>query len=364
MKIPVITASGSPYDIGYQHGKQAKQAIQENFQFYLNLWKYFSGVKREQILREAPKFVPYIEKSDPELMEELKGISEGSDMQMEEIIALNSRYEMNFAFMASVSNHTPEGCTAFALTSEATKNQHLLVGQNWDYKPGVKNSSIILRIKQVNKPNIIIHTEAGIIGQKGFNSEGIGICINFLVCDRDAFRPGLPTFIKVRSILNSKTLPDCLKVLMNFEGPNSVNMIIAHREGEVIDVECMPDDTSFLHPEQGILTHTNHFLSLAFRGRDLGKRLVPDTEIRNYRAFKFFQSKRGGLEYNTIMDVLKDHFGYPNSICRHRDERLHPNEHWETLTSMIINLTERKMFYTNGTPCSNEYETIVMDEIS
>ena len=364
-KFPVISVSGSAYELGLKHGRQAKEAIQKNFNFYLNLWNYFSGVEPDQILKDAQKFIPYIERLDPELIEELKGVAEGSGMQFEEIVALNSRWELNYAYMPPTpTKRLQEGCTAYAVTPEASQNHHTYVGQNWDYKPGVENSSIILRIKQEKKPDIIMHTEAGIIGHKGFNSAGIGVCLNFIRCEKDAFQPGLPVWIKVRGILNSINLPDCLKILTSFEGPNSANMVIAHRDGEAIDAECTPNDTLFLHPQQGFLTHTNHFLSLSFRVKDTGKILVPDTVIRNHRASRFFQEKRGELKVDTIKEVLTDHFGRPDSICRHRDERLHPNEQWETLTSMIINLTEREMLYTNGPPCSNPYVSIVMDEKS
>jgi isopenicillin-N N-acyltransferase-like protein len=84
--------------------------------------------------------------------------------------------------------------------------------------------------------------------------------------------------------------------------------------------------------------------------------------IRSHRAARLFQERRGDLEFNTIKDILTDHFGYPGSICRHRDEHLHRYEQWETLTSMIIDLTEAKMLYTAGPPCSHPYETVAMAE--
>jgi len=254
-----------------------------------------------------------------------------------------------------------QGCTAFALTPEATKAKDTYLGQNWDNKPGL--ACIILRMDQQHKPNIIMNTEAGVIGQKGFNSEGIGVCLNYIRCETDAFKPGVPFLIRVRGLLNSESFPDCLKTLMDFEGTNSANLVVAHREGEAIDVECTPGDQFFLYPKSGILTHSNHFLSPNLRVKDTGKSLLPDTVIRNHRAFRLLQSKGGDLQFDTMKDVLKDHFGRPDSICRHRDERLKPSEQWETLTSIIINLTEGRMFYTAGPPCSNQYESITMDEI-
>ena len=121
MSLPILTLKGSPFELGYEHGKQAQKAIRSNFEFYLGFWHYWSGAGRERILQEAKKFIPSIEKADPDLMEELKGISRGAAMELEEIVALNSRYELGYAYMrASSAQKASEGCTAFALLSEAS----------------------------------------------------------------------------------------------------------------------------------------------------------------------------------------------------------------------------------------------------
>lgn len=362
-KIPIISISGTPFELGYQHGNQAKEAIRGNILSYLDLWKYFGNVERNQILRDAQTFIPYIKMFDPELLEELRGIAEGSESQLEEVTALNCRWEMTYAYMSCAQRHQ-DGCTAYALTPESTRNRHTFIGQNWDYKPTCKNSCIILKIHQNCKPDIISHTEAGILGQKGFNSKGIGVCINYIRCDKDVFHASVPVWIKVRGILNSANFPDCLKLLLNFTGSNSVNMIIAHRDGEAIDIESTPDDAFFLYPNHGILTHTNHFLSSGVGAKDTGRTLLPDTMIRNHRSFQLLRDKRENLQDDVIKDVLRDHFGYPSSICRHQDDSVHPYEQWETLTSIIIDLTDGKMLYTNGPPCSNPYEIITMGDKS
>ena len=52
----------------------------------------------------------------------------------------------------------------------------------------------------------ILHTEAGIIGQKGMNSYGIELCLNALVSDKDKFKPNIPLLVLLRKILKSKSL--------------------------------------------------------------------------------------------------------------------------------------------------------------
>ena len=362
MNIPVISLEGSPYNIGLKHGSQAKEAITKNVQFYINHWGYFCGVTKAQILEDASKFIPVIAQFDPQIIEELNGIAKGAGLQIEEIIMINARWELNYAYnkWATPKQLPPEGCTAFAVTSEVTSDQHTLVGQNWDYNP--HDSLLIVHIKQEDKPTIVMSIEAGAVGQKGLNSAGIGIVQNYLQCENDSFRIGLPTLVKERGILNCTSFSDCLKVLTNFEGPNSANLLLAHLDGEAINVECAPTDEFFIYPDNGILVHSNHFISNLLKVKDTGKTRVPDSIMRYHRASRLFQAQRGSLEKDTIEEILSDHFGYPQSICRHRIEDLNANEQSETNTSVIIDLTEGEMFYTEGPPCSNIYKKISIND--
>jgi isopenicillin-N N-acyltransferase-like protein len=357
MKVPVIEVSGNPYELGYQHGKQAREAVQKNIQFYLDLWKHFGEKKPEVILQHLHKFLPYVEKADSELIEEMKGLAEGAEVKFDHILALNCRYELTFGFM---KGFLMEGCTSFGLRPEVTLDRHIYVGQNWDYKPSVEHSCIILRLKQKKKPEILMYTEAGVIGSRGFNSDGIGICLNFMWCAEDIFKPGLPAWLKVRAVLNCHNLIEGLRVLTNFEGPNSISMMIAHRDGEVLNVECAPGDTFFLFPEGGVLTHSNHYLSPRLSVKDTGINSVPDTVIRSQRSYRLFQGKKGSLDVGSITSVMSDHFGYPHSICRHRAAEVHPYEQFESLSSIIMDLTAGKMHYSYGPPCSNKHELVAM----
>jgi isopenicillin-N N-acyltransferase-like protein len=365
VKIPVISVSGTPYEVGFAHGEKAKQRIDHNVEFYLSFWNYFSGVEPQRVFIQAQQYLPYIEKLDPELIEEMQGVADGSERPFEEILALNCRWELNQVYTSGAGKASSlNGCTAFAITPEATRNQHTFIGQNWDSKPHTEKTCIVLRINQEKRPDIIISTEAGIIGHKGFNAAGIGVCLNFIRCELDGFKPGPPFLLKVRSLLNCEVLSDCIRTILNFEGPNSGNMVIAHREGEAIDIECLPDDNFFIFPHQGILTHANHFLSPKLRVKDTGKSVLPDTVLRNHRINRFFHNEIGRLDYETIKTRLKDHFSHPNSICRHEDEGHYPFEQWKTITSIVIDLTEFRMYYTSGPPCDNPYEPISMEGLA
>lgn len=357
MALSVLNVAGAPYELGLQHGQQARQKVHRNVQFYMRLWESFGGMTRDEILKQVEGFVPYIESYDAQLVEELQGLAKGSGLSFEEVVALNARTELTFACL-SPGAAAPEACSSYALMPEVTNDGHMIMGQNWDWRAEADDCCIVLRIDQKDKPSIVMHTEAGCIGHRGFNSAGIGICMNFIRCDRDTFRHGLPYLIKMRAVLNSTSLPDCLKMLAAYVGPNSMNMLLGHGDGEALDIEHLPDDLLFLHPRDGILTHTNHFLSPRFRDKDMGKYALPDTMIRADRMTRLLTDRRGRLAWDTLKEVLKDHFGYPDSICRHRDQRTPANQQWETLCSMIMDLTAGEMLYAPGPPCSHPYRRI------
>ena len=57
-----------------------------------------------------------------------------------------------------------------------------------------------------------------------------------------------------------------------------------------------------------------------------------------------------------IQDILKDHENEPQSLCRHGDDTLSVSQQTITKTAMIMDLSEKKIWVTNGQPCKAEFE--------
>lgn len=361
MPIPVKELEGEAYEIGYRHGDVLGESIKNNIEFYLNLWHDFCGVTKEQVLKDVEPFLSPIENFDAEILREMEGIGKGAGVSLEEIAILNARWELNYAYMPKNIHHEPGGCTSFALLPPLTEHGTTFLGQNWDYKPSQEPQLVILKIKQDGKPAIIISTEAGIVGHKGFNSEGIGIAVNYIRSHKDTFRHGVPYLVKARGALKCDRFSDCLKLHLDNPGPNSGNMMIAHKDGEALDAECHTDGVNFLYPEGGVLTHANHFESERFADFDEGRTVLVDTLYRSPRLRRLLLEQPKPITSETIKKCLKDHFGYPNALCRHRDSRLKASDQWETLTSIIMDLRKATMMFASGPPCKNEYQTLTLE---
>ncbi len=352
----IISVDGSPLDRGTQYGTQAKDLILRNIETYQTQFKRFAKVDWEKVTKDASNWIPIIRDYDEDIMEEIEGIANGAGRSVEEIVALNARYE--FA-ITPLSGKFYSECTSFAVTPDAKSTNAILLGQNWDFRSKFKETCVLLKIKHNEKnPDIVTHVEAGTVGHKGLNSHGLGVCINALLSNRDKVYPGVPLVsVVARKILNAGTIRDAIYSVSKAKRAASINYMIAHAGGEAVDLEVTPDDIGIIHPEDGILTHSNNFISLNANVKDLGKTIFSDSPIRWNRIRRLLMKKKK-MTVGAIRNVASDHFDYPNSICRHPDPRLHLDDQFETITSVIMNLKQRRMYMTEGTPCENQYKLV------
>lgn len=354
--MPVISVKGKPFDRGRQYGSQAREQIGRNVYLYFDMWSTLCGAKRPEILKQCTGLVPVIGEYDADILEELEGVARGADLSLEEIIVLNARYEIN-STLSIAHQYRGSGCTSMAALPQVTRNGHTILGQNWDFKPRFRGLNITLEIEQETKPNIVTQTEAGTLAHRGMNSVGLGVCFNALVSSQDRFELKIPFLIMMRGILNADSFSQALKAVLNTRTTLSGNFLIAHRDGEVINLEVSPTDVGSLYADEGILTHSNHFLAFTNREDliDILKLLSPDTLFRCHRAQQLLALDKGHIDIGSFQRVFKDHFSYPHSICRHVDARDEELRQLATLYSMIMDLEERAIYIAEGPPCQNEY---------
>jgi isopenicillin-N N-acyltransferase-like protein len=116
-----------------------------------------------------------------------------------------------------------------------------------------------------------------------------------------------------------------------------------------------------LLPEQDVLAHTNHLMSLRLVSvRCLGKQAFPDTYPRLARVRRLLEERHGSIDEAAARDILRDHANLPSSICRHLDEHLEPEgRRIHSVFSLVMNLEQQKLQVTNGPPCEADYADIV-----
>src|SRR3989449_3137738 len=368
-KLPVLTLKGSPYEVGYNHGKKARPEVEHNLEVYFRRFKSETELSHDVAIGRAAKFLEVINKVSPEYAETMKGVASGSRQEILDITALNVRYELMYSQFSKIGLKPVakvDGCTAFAALPTAAKNNHLIMGQNWDWIPEVKG--LFLKVRNENGPDVLSFTEAGVVGGKiGLNSEGLGLLINGIVSSKDDWaRLKKPFHVRCWEILRSKTLGTAARIISQGERNCSANFILGQQKttgkGKVIDIESAPEAVCELGPDKGALAHTNHFSN----PKILGVKQVLDEErlstLQRYRRIQRLLdgTVRAGEKLNlaSAKNMLRDHYGKPESVCRHSNLKLPEYERYETVVSVIMDLSERKLWATMGSPCTTEYNPV------
>jgi isopenicillin-N N-acyltransferase like protein len=357
--IACLTATGDAHACGLAHGRRFGREIADNIETYLRRFAA-SGLGRDEAFMEAQRWLEAIIRDNPAYAEEMRGIAEGCGQSETSIALLNARYELAFglfgkeAIQHELLEAGPDGCTTFGLLPEITADRHTWLGQNWDWLEGVHGRTFVLRVERKQQPSFVCLTEAGIAGGKmGVNERGIGLVENGLASSHDGSNPYCKPFhVRCREVLDARTLDEALSAVI--EGPRtcSANFVIGENGGSIVDVETSPDHTSRLHPQDGVITHSNHFLSTG-HGESLLERISPNTLYRADRMRALLAA--GARSFDRMREAARDHFGAPYAICRHPDSTQPAAKRTMTVGAVLIDLEARTMHVANGPPCANEY---------
>ncbi len=238
------------------------------------------------------------------------------------------------------------------------------MGQNWDWLPHSYETVVVLEAIQDEGPDFVTIVEAGLLAKTGLNSAGIGLCTNALVTDADRGEPGVPYHVVLRAILDAETITDALTTIQRQPRSSSAGYLIAHDDGLAVYVESAPGDFTQLHlvfPEQGVLLHTNHFVSAAYPGKDVSVWAMPDSPFRLERLRSLVRGAGVPLSVETFTAALSDHAGHPFGVCSHRDVRAPEPEQGATILSVVMELDRRRISIADGTPCTAEYRMLDYD---
>ena len=362
-RFELIELEGEDYERGRQYGARVALAIQQNVEAYLRLIESYAGMGRAEALEAAAAFEPILEEHTPSVLLEMRGIAEGADCALVDVLLLNARSELMGTMCNGIAaNHSAGECTAMAAGPEVTTARQVLLGQNWDWYTAIETQAVLLHIRQPDKPDILTLTEAGQVGTIGMNSAGLGVCLNFLSHVDQG--PGVPTRVILRQMLGCAPLGAAIREAYRVPRGGAVNVLLAHAEGDCLDLELTPSRADFLYADAGWLVHGNHYESTRLRGGDTGLATSMSTLARAARARRLLCAAAAGGEVSTetYQAILQDHAYGAYAICRHADPSEPPLQQTATLASVIMDLSARTMYVAAGQPCREEYQAYALAE--
>lgn len=359
--IKKLVLKGSPKEIGLKHGSEGKEQIMHSLETYEKLFYGYQKKSWKEARELALNHLEAIEKYDPTLIEEMEGVAQGSGLDFEDILALNARSEIALAGLKSTA--FSDGCTSIALARPAISET--IIGQNWDWKKSQQKSLLLLEIQQESKPNITMFTEGGMIGKIGMNSAGIGICFNALLTDKKTNE--VPIHLGLRSVLNSASLPEAVSRVKEKQMACAANFLIGsddgHGNGMAVNIEVSPFGSDMVGEADGQIVHTNHILSdkLLHHLNDMNDFKFDDSMLRKKRAEQLIHSMKvnnAPISEESFQEWFADEFNAPNAINHHENLLAPEHRRMETVFSIVMNLSKRKIMFCLGKPSEGHYEEI------
>lgn len=363
----VIELNGSPYDIGYKHGSECKHLISDlienNYKSIECLCeeKCFMSLPREKFLDVGIKHLHYVKEYAPDLVEEVRGIADGAQTSFEEVFCLNCTLEMIELAYPELVNQLLFGCTVFAASGEMTASDDVFVGENIDLRSIFQVPAVILKIEPEIGPSSVIATVAGIIGLAGQNSAGISLCVNKVHSIDSRF--GVPSGFITRSILQKQRIGDSIAAITSARRASGYNYLLGDANGDIYDIETTATDYEVTYADKGYIGHANNYLTQRLIPYEAERPQLSDTFVRVNRANKYLRNKNGEITIKDLEYLAKDHVNYPTSICRHLNEKPSESEQLitpKTITSIIMQPKNSKVFACIGNPCQTQYEEYVV----
>jgi isopenicillin-N N-acyltransferase-like protein len=361
---------GNPRERGRAHGEQARDwiaaMVAEHFAFLEFSADYIlkRPLSRRQILEIGDEYLAACERYAPDLVDEVRGIAEASNVPFREIISLNTFIDVaDLVRPETAQNYTAvpaNGCTSFGVMPPAAGDGRVYLGQTFDTKAVFKPYTCVLQVEdscptdcealpeRAARPTSksLVATFAGIVGCAGLNAAGVGVVMNHLHT-HDA-RPGVPFTFAVRKILQAASMVQALQGLESLEPASGVNFILADETG-VRGTELAPTRREMVEPRGGWLGHANHCLAPNVRAVEVEPSVY--SLARGERADTLLARHAGRIDKASLSSFLRDHQSREDTICSHVEADAPRLRQYMSDWGVILDLHARTMDMYVGNPC-------------
>ena len=277
--LPVLYLTGTPFEMGYANGVLTQKQIHRQEDSVVALLNHVAPYRWIQFMLEF--FVTYknrhmTEYITPDLQLEMLGIARGCPDGHPEMgpyynRVLNYHGAQDISYMLMNSPLLRRGCTAFGAWGNATAENHLLCGRNFDWEadPVFDEDRILIICEPKHGIPFISLAWAGMAGcVSGMNREGVSITVNGAPSDLPS-AAATPTCLVAREVLeHAHNLAEATEIIRKRQVFVSAMFLVGSRaDGKFIVIEKTPAQTAVREPEPKAdsLVCANHYLTPEFK---------------------------------------------------------------------------------------------------
>jgi Phospholipase B len=356
-----VHLTGSPRQVGFQHGYLLTKEIEDNVHVYAveapNLyqrpWAFF---------REAGRTIlwPHL---DAEYQAELQGIAtglkaNGSKLDLWDVVALNGDLELTEYYLPTLNakEHKPNPpvavapgkCSAFIATGSATKDGKIVVAHsNWSSYAEGERWTVVFDIVPTKGQHFLMDGTPGVITSQddfGVNAAGLMITETTLPQAIGFDVNGIPEFQRSRQAMQYAASIDQYAEIMrkgNNGGYANSWMIGDRNTGEIAYLELGLHHTPLTKKKDGYFVSSNFAADPALIKDDTSgfdpKNLSSSMNARHVRAEQFVQEHYGKLDTALAEAYLSDHYDSfdkkieigKRSLCGHEELSAEGEKVWD-----------------------------------
>lgn len=331
---PLVEIYGDAEERGFQHGFLLKERIHKNIAFYRKVIR----ANDSDVQDLAFYFGSVIRAFNREYIVEIDAMARGAEVDPVWIYMLNARSEIIDTFLNE--------CTSFFFRPSG------FLCQNWDWAEEAARLAVLLKITKSDGRKILTLTEPGIISKIGFNSDGVGVTINFMLGEKKP--KGVPVHVLLRAVLDSADATYAGECIQKYGTHTTGNLLVADKEGACFNFELTGEKVFMDEPEGGFFIHTNHYLHLEMKN--------PNRFAASLGRFRRATDLLEGVKDYSIDDakkVLTDTDGKEDAICRiYKSNPVIGNV--GTIASLIMNLKKGEMFVQAASSQVSGFENFVL----
>lgn len=352
-----LTLRGSPYDMGHQHGQQAR-----------NLRPQILAAMEARFLRledekpdDAFEFLlagtrAVLEKWDAPLLATIRGQADALSIDYEAML----RYDLvsylgdDLRVRRLVGS---QGCTTWAASGVATDGGQAILAKNRDYDLDHLPLQVVVRAEPEGGFPYLYVTSAGSPGIycAGMNAAGLAVADTH-VYSRD-LGPGLPSFSLMLHVLQEHShVSSALDYLRSVPRLGRNNLILADAGGHLAVFEGGHTGYGLFEAREGVLVNTNHFVSDEMRGYyvDVEPEGRENSLGRYDYARRALADAHGRIDAALACELAASHNGPLGSICCHpRAER-----NVASIAGVVLVPGEGRMLYCHGLPCQGRFDEL------
>lgn len=359
-EIRVHRLAGTPFEMGVQHGVLYRDDIRRYCVERMALvadgrWTGNYKPSRPEILSIAEACIPAHEAYAPDLMDELRGLAQATDLTLGELIVVGGFtdfidtvygvYKMEGALSPRL---TIDDCTAFIVPDHRAEGAGFF-GQTWDMHDTATEFVILLRLEPAGEPKSLVFTTTGCVGQIGMNEHGLAVGINNLQ-GADG-RVGVTWPFVVRKMLQQDNVADALACITDAPLAGAHNYLLFDKSGRGYNVEAMATHCHVTPLADSPISHTNHCLVPATSA--LAQRRLPEAQVSSESRLALAE---GYLQKEPVTIGDLQALTRQTPVC----QKSKPPLHVDTCGAAIMRPKTGEFWAVWGRPDENEYSKLLV----